>query len=110
MKMRNRKRRRLLLLISLVLSTALHSSAAQATEEKITFGYSSISPDMAGVWMAKETGAFERHGLSADLVYISSGATVIQALVGGSAHAAPGRQQCRGRRHPERRPYHSGGK
>ena len=59
-------------------------------EERITFGYSSISPDMAGVWMAKETGAFERHGLSADLVYISSGATVIQALVGGSIQAALG--------------------
>ena len=40
--------------------------------------------------MAKETGAFESHGLSADLVYISSGATVIQAPVGGSAHAALG--------------------
>ena len=59
-------------------------------EEKITFGYSSISPDMAGVWMAKETGAFERHGLSADLVYISSGAVVIQALVGGSIQAGLG--------------------
>jgi ABC-type nitrate/sulfonate/bicarbonate transport system substrate-binding protein len=80
----------MLLLISLVLSTTLHSSAAQAAEEKITFGYSSISPDMAGVWMAKEIGAFERRGLSADLVYISSGATVIQALVGGSADAALG--------------------
>ena len=54
----------------------------QSAEERITFGYSSISPDMAGVWMAKEAGAFERHGLSTDLVYISSGATVIQALVG----------------------------
>jgi NitT/TauT family transport system substrate-binding protein len=64
--------------------------AGHSAEEKITFGYSSISPDMAGVWMAKETGAFERHGLSADLVYISSGATVIQALVGGSVHAALG--------------------
>ena len=59
-------------------------------EERITFGYSSISPDMAGVWMAKETGAFERYGLSADLVYISSGATVIQALVGGSIHGCIG--------------------
>ena len=45
---------------------------------------------MAGIWMAKETRAFERHGLNADLVYISSGGTVIQALVGGSLHAALG--------------------
>jgi NitT/TauT family transport system substrate-binding protein len=80
----------MLLLISLLLVAAVHAPAAQSAEEKITFGYSSISPDMAGVWMAKDTGAFERHGLSADLVYISSGAVVIQALVGGSAQAALG--------------------
>ena len=58
--------------------------ATWAAQERITFAYSAISPDMAGVWMAKDMGAFERHGLSVDLVYISSGATVIQALVGGS--------------------------
>lgn len=73
----------------LLLGSVVHASA-QSAEEKITFGYSSISPDMAGVWMAKESGAFGRQGLNADLVYISSGATVIQALVGGSAHAALG--------------------
>ena len=45
---------------------------------------------MAGVWMAKESGAFERRGINAELVYISSGAVVVQALVGGSLHAALG--------------------
>ena len=40
--------------------------------------------------MAKEIGAFERHSLNAELVYISSGATAIQALVGGSVQAALG--------------------
>ena len=90
MQMRNRKTRWMLFLISLLLSPVVQVPAAQSAEEKITFGYSSISPDMAGLWMAKETGVFERHGLSADLVYISSGATVIQALVSGSVHAALG--------------------
>ncbi|HEY1268090.1 MAG TPA: ABC transporter substrate-binding protein [Candidatus Binatia bacterium] len=66
------------------------AAPALAAEERITFGYSSISADMAGVWMAKETGAFERYGLNADLVYISSGAVVIQALVAGSLHAGLG--------------------
>jgi len=64
--------------------------SAQAAQEKITFGYAAISPSMAGVWMAKESGAFERHGLSVDLVYISSGAIVMQALVGDSVQAALG--------------------
>lgn len=64
--------------------------AADASKEKIAFAYAAISPSMSGVWMAKEIGAFERNGLQADLVHISSGATAIQALVGGSVHAALG--------------------
>jgi NitT/TauT family transport system substrate-binding protein len=64
--------------------------AAETPKEKITIAYASISPSMAGIWMAKESGAFERYGLNVDLVYISSGSTAIQALVGGSVHAALG--------------------
>ena len=66
------------------------SLGAELPREKITFAYAAISRSMAGVWMAKEIGAFERHGLNAELVYISSGATAIQALVGGSVQAALG--------------------
>ena len=36
-----------------------------------------------GAWVAKETGAFEKHGIQADLVYIASGPVVVQALLGG---------------------------
>ena len=72
------------------LLAATDSHAADAPKEKITFGWAAISPTMAGVWMAKEIGAFERSGLNAELVYISSGATAIQALVGGSVQAALG--------------------
>src|ERR1043165_1009409 len=75
--------------LTLVLSTgAIH--AAEPPRERITVAYAAISPSMAGIWMAKESGAFERHGLNVDLVYISSGSTAIQALVGGSVHAALG--------------------
>lgn len=66
------------------------SFSAEAGKERITLAYAAISPSMAGVWMAKEIGAFERHGLNAELIYISSGATAIQALVGGSVQAALG--------------------
>ncbi len=65
-------------------------TTAEAAQDRITIGYSSITADMAGVWMAKETGAFAKYGLSVDLVYISSGALVIQALVGGSVQAGLG--------------------
>jgi NitT/TauT family transport system substrate-binding protein len=64
--------------------------SAEPVRERISVAYASISPSMAGVWMAKEIGAFERNGLNVDLVFISSGATSIQALVGGSVHAALG--------------------
>jgi ABC-type nitrate/sulfonate/bicarbonate transport system substrate-binding protein len=45
---------------------------------------------MSAVWMAKEIGAFERNGLNAEIVYIASGATTIQALVSGGVQAALG--------------------
>ena len=64
--------------------------AGQATLENIKIATSALSPTIAGVWMAKESGAFERRGINAELVYISSGAVVVQALVGGSLHAALG--------------------
>jgi NitT/TauT family transport system substrate-binding protein len=79
----------------MVVSTAVflfsfHTYAAEPAREKIAFAYAAISPSMAGVWMAKEIGAFDRNGLNVELVHISSGATAIQALVGGSVHAALG--------------------
>ena len=64
--------------------------SAELPREKIAIAYAAISPSMSGVWMAKEIGAFERNGLIAELVHISSGATSIQALVGGSVQAALG--------------------
>jgi NitT/TauT family transport system substrate-binding protein len=76
------------LLILLVATQIVQS--AEVAKEKIAFAYAAISPSMSGVWMAKEIGAFERNGLNAELVYISSGATAIQALVGGSVQAALG--------------------
>jgi ABC-type nitrate/sulfonate/bicarbonate transport system substrate-binding protein len=33
--------------------------------------------------MAKEIGAFEKYGINADLIFISSGPVVVQALIGG---------------------------
>jgi NitT/TauT family transport system substrate-binding protein len=36
-----------------------------------------------GVWMAKESGALERYGLQSDIIFISSGPVVVQALIGG---------------------------
>ena len=70
--------------------SSLATAPAQAAQEKIMLGYSAISPSIAGVWMAKEMGAFSKRGLDAELIHISSGAVVMQALVGGSVQAALG--------------------
>jgi ABC-type nitrate/sulfonate/bicarbonate transport system substrate-binding protein len=51
--------------------------------KKLVFGYSTIGAMAAGAWMAKEIGAYERHGIDAELIYISSGPTVVQGLLGG---------------------------
>lgn len=66
------------------------SSAGAAEVKKITFGYSSIGPMMHGLWMAKDIGAFERHGLEAELIFIAGGPIVIQALLGGDLQAGLG--------------------
>jgi ABC-type nitrate/sulfonate/bicarbonate transport system substrate-binding protein len=63
---------------------------AEAEQKKITFGYSSIGPMATGVWMAKEVGAFEKYGIRADLIYISSGPVVVQALIGGDLRGGSG--------------------
>ena len=76
--------------LAFALLAAVEVFAAQTALENVKFGTSALSPTMAGVWMAKESGAFERRGINAELVYISSGAVVVQALVGGSLHAALG--------------------
>ena len=81
---------RLAILLLILLATTQTLRSAEVAKEKITFAYASISPSMSAVWMAKEIGAFERNGLNAELVYISSGVTTIQALVGGSVQAALG--------------------
>ena len=84
--------------------------AAEVPREKIAFAYAAISPSMSGIWMAKEIGAFERNGLTAELVHISSGATAIQALVGGSVQAALGASNAWSRQPSKGRPDHRGGK
>ena len=70
------------LLVSLLILLSL-SPAGAAESKKVTFAYSSIGSMATGVWMAKESGAFERNGIQAEIIFISSGPVVVQALIGG---------------------------
>jgi NitT/TauT family transport system substrate-binding protein len=55
---------------------------------QIRLSYSIVGPPVAAVWMAHDTGAFKRYGVDAQLVYIPSSVTNIQALLGGSLDVA----------------------
>jgi len=69
-----------LLVLAFIFSVE-HAGAAEL--RKIVFAYSSIGAMATGVWVAKDSGAFERNGLQADIIFISSGPVVVQALIGG---------------------------
>jgi ABC-type nitrate/sulfonate/bicarbonate transport system substrate-binding protein len=58
-------------------------SSTSAELRKFVMGYSTVGAMAAGMWMAKEIGAYEKYGIDAELIYISSGPTVVQALMGG---------------------------
>ena len=51
-------------------------------------GLTLLSGTQAVLWLAKEAGAFQRHGLDVDLIYISTGTKMVQALVGGDIKIA----------------------
>ena len=76
------------LFLFLALSAGLHSAALAQT--KIRIAYSSIGPMATGIWMAKDSGAFEKYGIRADMVFISSGPVVVQALIGGDLQVGSG--------------------
>jgi ABC-type nitrate/sulfonate/bicarbonate transport system substrate-binding protein len=73
------------LMVALVLFSARYGETAEL--KKFTLGYSTVGPAGIGLWMAKETGAFEKYGIAAELIFVSSGPVVVQALLGGDMQA-----------------------
>jgi ABC-type nitrate/sulfonate/bicarbonate transport system substrate-binding protein len=45
--------------------------------------YSSVTASESAAWIARETGLYQKHGLSAQLVYVSSGSRAMSALIAG---------------------------
>lgn len=88
--MKNEKRSgkfptRVLMAVLVLLLTIARGEAAELN--RFTLGYSTVGPAGTGLWMAKEIGAFEKYGIDADLIFISAGPIVVQALLGGDLHA-----------------------
>ena len=60
----------------------------QATaQERLKIIYSQFTMTNSATWFAREAGLFERHGLTADLVYVDS-TPAVQALTAGAAPLA----------------------
>jgi NitT/TauT family transport system substrate-binding protein len=66
--------------VLILFGVQVYSAEAQS---RLKFAYSSIGSMATGVWMAKESGAFDKYGIQADIIFISSGPVVVQALIGG---------------------------
>jgi NitT/TauT family transport system substrate-binding protein len=59
------------------------SLAADRPLQKINVAFSSISGNMAPLWVTYEKGFFRKHGLDVQVILIESGTTTAQALVAG---------------------------
>ena len=75
------------LLTLLPVSTQGAETPGQPTE-KIRIAYSSISGNMAPLWVTHERGFFRRYGLDVELVLVEGGSRAAQTLVSGDAALA----------------------
>jgi NitT/TauT family transport system substrate-binding protein len=73
--------------LAFLLALYVVSSGVAAAQTKMTVAYSSIGPMATGVWMAKDSGAFDRNGIQADIILITSGPVSVQSLIGGDLQA-----------------------
>jgi NitT/TauT family transport system substrate-binding protein len=66
----------------------LSAPVGAAEKSKLTIGYSSTGPTAVGLWTAQEVGAFNKYGVHADFVFISSSPVMVPALIGGDVQCA----------------------
>jgi NitT/TauT family transport system substrate-binding protein len=70
-----------MLVFSLIVFWPGGGRPAERPLEKITIAYSSMSGNMAPLWITQERGFFRKYGLDVQLVFIASGSTTVQSLV-----------------------------
>ncbi len=80
--------RRHLLILTLVAALAAPAAwpGAARAAETLTFGIVSANPNYWAIYVARDKGFYERHGIALDIVYTGSSAAATQALTGGSLH------------------------
>ena len=70
--------------VALFMLAWLSPSLSLAAQEKVinvTIAYTSISPQYAPFWIAKDAGFFRKNGVNAQLVYMRGGVVATQALI-----------------------------
>ena len=77
-------RHTILLLAILLTSTASIHSASSQTLEKIRLGYSGTGTTSYVTEMGRRLGLFRKNGLDLEVVYVSSGSLLNQALIAGT--------------------------
>ena len=66
--------------------------AADRPMQKVNVAYSSISGNIAALWVAQDKGFFRKYGMDVQAVLIESGTTTAQALVAGDIAFAKDRK------------------
>jgi NitT/TauT family transport system substrate-binding protein len=51
--------------------------------QKVVAGWSSPSGNQAVIWVAKDAGSFQQHGLDVELIFVGAGSKMMQALLAG---------------------------
>ena len=84
--MHNLMRYSQLLAVTVLIASLLFAAGAYSAEtserplEKLTIAYSSVSGNMAPLWITHERGFFRKNGLDVQIVFIESGSTAVQSL------------------------------
>jgi NitT/TauT family transport system substrate-binding protein len=64
-------------------ATPDHGAALPPLPGKVTASYSSVSGTFVPLWLAAESGLFQKNGLDVEVTYIASGTTSMQSLLAG---------------------------
>ena len=80
-------RRRVITVACALMAVTAFTPAVTMGQERLKVIYSQFTMTNSATWFAREAGLFERHGLTADLIYVDS-TPAVQALTAGQAPLA----------------------
>lgn len=75
-----------ILTLAAALAAVAAAPGAARAADTLTFGIVSANPNYWAIYVARDKGFYERHGITLDVVYTGSSAAATQALTGGSLH------------------------